>query len=361
MPNQFCRYLSNGFSFSQKNSDIIVKPCCWFKHSVPLDSQFADNYKKTFDSINGWTDACSACKSLENAGQQSLRQTGPDWIHNDVPHGDPVCIDINLDFTCNAACITCNEDISSLWKIENAKLQGKKIKIKNHDDTVDKSISKILESVSLNQVTYVKFFGGEPLLTDTHYKFIQNLPNPNLVTLHYTTNASIYPNNKIINEWKKFKCIIFSASLDGIQKQFDYVRWPLTWNKVSQNLIRLKQITDNSNVLFRVEFTANLLNIYYYDLLEKWIQENLSHNSAGDKTEINIHHCWGIFSPDSMPVPLREFIKTKYDHTHVIHQLVANLPAPISKTPWLNFAKIWDDRRNISWKKAFPELVDFIA
>jgi sulfatase maturation enzyme AslB (radical SAM superfamily) len=338
----------------------MVSPCCFFKNKIPLDSQFGNNYKNAFSSINGWTDACSACKKLEDAGQQSLRQTGQDWIDNLASNNSAVCIDINLDFNCNAACVTCNAGSSSLWEIENAKLLGKKIKLESHDDAVNKYISQILESVSLDQVRYVKFYGGEPLLTDTHLKFIQHLPNPDLVTLHYTTNASIYPNNKIVNEWKRFKCIIFAASLDGVNQQFDYVRWPLTWTKVSQNLIRLKESANINNLLFRVEFTANVLNTYYYDLLEKWIQENLSHNSGGDRTEINIHHCWGTFSPESMSVGLRELIKTTYDDVHVIHRLVADLPAPRSMTPLLDFAKTWDDRRNMSWKKAFPELVDFI-
>ena len=117
-----------------------------------------------------------------------------------------------------------------------------------------------LEKISLK---YVKFFGGEPLFTDTHLKFIKHIPYPEQVILHYTTNGSIYPNDMILEEWKKFKTIIFAASLDGIEEQFDYVRWPLPWNKVSKNLMRLRENKDIWNIIFRVEFTVNFLNAYY--------------------------------------------------------------------------------------------------
>lgn len=361
MPNNFCRYLSNGYSLSRAKEGIRVFPCCLFKESVPLDSAILHNRQNKFNSISGWTDSCSTCKMQEDMGQQSLRQTGSQWIADHVPSGSPVCVDINLDFTCNAACAICGESVSSLWAIENAKLQGKKIKIKNHDANVDTAIAKILESLDLKHIKYVKFFGGEPLLTDTHLKFIENLPNPGQTTLHYTTNGSIYPDDKIQAQWKKFKCVIFAASLDGVQQQFDYVRWPLTWNKVSQNLIRLRENKDIHNVLFRVEFTANVLNTYYYDLLESWVQDNWSHNSSGDKTEINVHHCKGDFSPDSMPLGLRQLILNKYDSAHVIHKMVSNLPDPAPMDPWLDFAKTWDQRRNISWAQAFPELEHVIA
>jgi len=361
-PNQFCRYLSNGYSFKITNgSSVEVSPCCFFKNKIPLDSQTMENRRITCDSINDWTDACSRCKILEDAGQQSLRQTGPDWIsHNEITQ-DPISVDIRLDNECNAACVICSESDSTLWKKENLKLHDKKIKIVDNSNSVNKSIDLIINTVSLEKLKYVKFFGGEPLFTDTHLRFLKHIPNPSQVTLHYTTNGSIYPNGEVLDAWKKFKVIIFAASLDGIEEQFDYVRWPLPWNKVSNNLIRLRENTDIWNVMFRVEFTANFLNAYYYDRLEQWIDKNLSHNLSGDKTEINIHQCCGgIWDMDKMPLEIRHTIIKKYPSTHIIRQLVENLPQPTTLNSWKNFVSTWDQRRNNSWQQAFPDLVPYL-
>jgi organic radical activating enzyme len=361
MANKFCRYLSNGYTFNSNKSDLGVRPCCFFKGaSIPVDSSLGENRKKYFESITDWTSACEVCYNLEKTSQPSLRQASNDYISADEQSSDPIEIDIQLDAMCNAACVMCNEGDSSLWKTEKLKLTNNKIKsIKIDNAAVDNSIKKIIDSVSLKKLKYVKIYGGEPLFTDTHLKFIKHIPYPENVVLHYTTNGSIYPTEEIIETWSKFKFVLFAASLDGIDKQFDYVRWPLTWKKVSKNLLRIKNNKKIHNVLFRVEFTANLCNTYYYDKLEKWVADNLATNLWGDPTEINIHCCsYGIWKLDKMPISVRDLIMSKYPPEHTIHQMVKNLLPPDSLVPWQNFVQTWDSHRNNSWQIAFPELVD---
>jgi len=360
MSNQFCRYLSNGYSFSiTNNSSIITGPCCWYGNKIPFDSQILQNRKLKFETIDSWTIGCSACQTLENAGQQSLRQTGPDWIDDSENSQDPITIDINLDKNCNAACVICDKGSSSLWEKEESKLHNSMINVKSENST-DKLIDQIVNTVSLTKLKYVKFLGGKPLFTDTHLKFIRHIPHPEQVTLHYTTNGSIYPKDAVLNEWKKFKTIIFAASLDGIEDQFDYVRWPLSWNKVSKNLIRLRENKDIWNLIFRVEFTANFLNTYYFDRLEDWIKHNLDTNLSGDKTEINIHPCWGTWALTKMPPPIQELVQAKYPAEHIIHRLAANLSKTDLPVGWQQFVKTWDTRRNNSWQQAFPDLVQYV-
>jgi sulfatase maturation enzyme AslB (radical SAM superfamily) len=360
MSDQFCRYLFNGYTFSMYKNKVNVRPCCLYKQSIVLDSQLLDKRQLAFESVTDWTNNCIHCKTLEDAGQQSLRQTGPDWIADDKNSQDPVTIDINLDRECNAACVTCDENSSSLWKKENFKLNNKKTKLEKNTDKIDHAIDQIVNAVSLKKLKYVKFFGGEPLFTDTHLKFIKHIPYPEQVTLHYTTNGSIYPNGEVLSTWKKFKLIIFSASLDGVKEQFDYVRWPLPWSKVSQNLLRLKNNKNIWNMMFRIEFTANLLNTYYFDRVEEWVENNLAYNLSGDKTQINIHPCWGdIWDLDKMPISIRAMVLEKYSCDHVIHRLVRNLSDPASLLPWKNFIQTWDCRRKNSWQTAFPDLVQF--
>ena len=362
MSNQFCKYLSNGYSFSiTRNNSVTVGPCCLYKNKIQFDSQLLQNRKLIFESITDWTDDCLSCKILEDAGQQSLRQSAPDWIDDHENSNEPISIDIFLDTECNAACVICNENTSSLWKKENLKLQNKKIKITKNDGLVDEIINRIVNTVSLEKLKYVKFFGGEPLFTDTHLKFIKHIPYPEQVTIHYTTNGSIYPNDEVLAAWKKFKVVIFAASLDGIEEQFDYVRWPLPWNKVSNNLIRLRENKDIWNLIFRVEFTANFLNTYYFDRLETWIKHNLNTNLSGDKTEINIHPCSkGIWDLEKMPVTIRELILKKYPDHHIIYKLVDKLPHPMVLTPWITFVNTWDICRNNNWQQAFPDLAQHL-
>jgi hypothetical protein len=364
MTNKFCRYLSNGYSLGLAGGTIAVKPCCLYKAYIPLDSNILQNHQNTFGQINGWTDNCSVCKNLEDIGQPSLRQSGPDWISDQVDSHYPVTVDIRLDTNCNAACVICSENSSTLWEKEKNKLLHRTIKIKNPTQQINNSVDQIVQNLKLNNLTYVKFFGGEPLFSDTHLKFLNHIPHPEQVTLHYTTNGSIYPNKQTLETWKKFKLIIFVASLDGIEQQFDYLRWPLSWEKVNNNLQRIQQNKNIWNIMFRVEFTANFLNVYYFDRLENWIQHNFNTNNQGDPTELNIHHVYNqgseIWNADKMPEKIRLAVLKKYPENHIMHNLVSKLPPPKSLDHWHNFVNKWDTRRKNSWQAAFPDLVSLM-
>ena len=362
MPNQFCRYLSNGYSFRiTGNNGVRVKPCCLYRSSgILLSPDLSKDRLEKFNTITDWTPECNRCHVLEQAGHPSLRLSGIDWIADNEASSDPVSVDIHLDNECNAACVICDKDSSSLWLKENQKLNNQPVKFYSDKTIIDQSINEIVKTVSLDKIKYIKFFGGEPLFTDTHLRFLKHVSNPSQITLHYTTNGSIYPNDETLSMWRNFKTVIFAASIDGIEEQFDYVRWPLPWHKVSDNLLRIKNNPDIWNVMFRIEFTVNFLNAYYFDRVETWVSENLATNSGGDKTEINLHPCLEIWDLTKMPTSIKNLVLTKYPSTHLIHKLISNLPQPLPLQQWQDFVNTWDARRNNSWKTAFPDLVELI-
>jgi len=360
MANNFCRLLSNGYSFTAQKNKLVTRPCCLYMgQDFPVDENLIKLKTQQSLEINDWTHACSQCHQLEQFGQPSLRQSGPDWISDIESTFDPVMLDINLDSACNAACVTCGSHSSSLWSKEISKSLGIKRRFVLDEVAIDQHIADIVNSVKLDKVRYVKFFGGEPLFTDTHLKFLQHLPNPEITTLHYTTNASMYPNQQTLQLWSRFKCVIVAASLDGIEDQFDYVRWPLQWSKVSNNLRKIKNNPDINNIIFRIEFTANFLNTFYFDRLENWVQENLSTNRQGDATQINIHPCrGGIWNTEYMPHAVRQAVLDKYVPGHRLHQLISQLSYVDNLKPWSHFVRQWDPVRKNSWQKAFPKFAD---
>lgn len=363
MSNTFCRLLSNGYSFSvdRYSNSLLVSPCCLHTKKLAVDDNIMERHREEFDAIKDWTPACSHCRLLESSGQQSLRQTGPDWIDEDVPAQSAVMVDINLDIECNAACVICSKNSSSYWDRENHKQQGKTYNIARTIHDVDTWIKSIIARVPLEHVRYVKFFGGEPLFTDTHIKFLEHLPNPEQVTLHYTTNGSLFPTDRTREIWSRFKTIIFAASIDGTGAQFEYIRWPLIWSKVSQNLARLHDARLH-NLMFRIEFTANLLNIYYYDRLEQWVNQNLSNNAFGDATEINIHPCIdSAFALDFAPLSLRDLVRQKFPQEHILHRMIRSLRPPGDNKRFKEFAAKWDVHRGRSWQECFPELVPYFT
>lgn len=352
MANNFCRFLSNGYSVQVKSSDLFVKPCCWYQGGIILDENFDHNILKR-SKIDNWTPGCVVCKEQESAGQNSFRQSSFNLVP-EVDHNNPVALDIHIDMTCNAACVICGPELSTYWDKQLAK-EKNTVYIKSQIN-IDLTIEQIISKFSLNDVRRIKFFGGEPLLTDTHTKILQKIPNPEQVDIWYTTNASVLPKQEVIELWKKFHLVFFEASIDAVAEQFEYIRWPLQWSKISKNLHTLK--TEGPvNVLFRINHTLNPFNIFYYDQFEQWVQEHLRTNRVGDDTEINVHPCWGDWGLDKTPNELREQIYLKYpDHliSKILRQQAQNSHGSI-----LSFVHKWDNHRKQNWQKVFPDIAKY--
>lgn len=351
MTNNFCRFLSNGYSFQLSQQSFLVKPCCWYDGGIVVDKNLDQNIEDRA-KINSWTKECRVCYEQESAGHSSFRQSSFDII-SESDSLAPMSLDISIDMTCNAACVMCSAESSTFWQKQNKK---NKVFGINTQDNFQNQLNFILDSIDLTKVKRIKFFGGEPLLTDTHVKILERIPNPSQCDVWYTTNASVLPKTNVIELWSKFKLIFFEASIDGIGSKFDYIRWPLKWKKIERNLNTLKDTAPN-NLLFRINHTLNPFNVLYYNELDEWVKTNLSTNRLGDVTEINVHPCWGTWDLKKTPMSLREEIYKKYPN-HLISNILYLLPVEEYKTI-AEFTEMWDPIRNNNWKQVFPEIVNY--
>lgn len=339
MSNKFCRFLTNGYSFTRNQNDIQVTPCCWYQ---------GNHTREYLASIDDWTDGCDVCHHQESAEQYSFRQSSfdiiPDMLDNSV-----VALDIAVDFNCNAACVTCGPHASSTWSkhLSNLKIVHE---VQKFDYEFD------LQNLDLSKLRRIKFFGGEPLFTDLHLNILKQIPNPQQVDIWYTSNISIMPSEAVLSLWSKFKLVYLEASIDGIDKQFEYIRWPLLWDKTQENLFDLHK-NGPVNLLFRINHTLNPFNIYYFDRLENWVNANLKTNRLGDETEINIHPCWGTWDLARTPESLRTKIQEKYGDHRVIS--ILNQIDHQSFQPIIKWTQQWDPIRKNKWQEVFPDIVNY--
>ena len=351
MSNTFCRFLSNGLSLTRIRSDnIIAKPCCWYQGGVEFTT--ADKVIPMFENLENWPKGCAVCQQQENSGFHSFRQASFDIVE-DVPHNKPVALDFNVDYNCNAACVTCNPSWSSTWYKQYAQ---NSIAIHEINFKITDDINNLIDNIDYSEVRRIKFFGGEPLLGDTHLRALEKIPDPSLVSIWYTTNGSIQLNDKLLKTWEKFKLVFVELSIDGIEEQFNYIRWPLTWNKISNNMFSMRNQVPN-NVLFRVNHTLNPFNIYYYDRLENWFKENFNANKCGDPVEINIHPAWGDWGLTRTPASLREQVYKKYGDSSLSNLLKDSQQQSCNTIQ--QFISTWEPIRKNNWKTIFPEIVPF--
>jgi hypothetical protein len=301
--------------------------------------------------------------NAEASGLTSYRQASFDEITSDSEQINFLTIAVNKK--CNLACPSCDSGSSSFWYQENLRhniLESKNI-IRLHQEDREGIITEkflsTLASQDLSKVTYIKFGGGEPLMSDTHEQILNLLPHPENVTIQYTSNFSLMPTDRVFKLWKKLKLVKWIASLDGVNDQFEFLRWPYKWANLEKFTSAAKQAVPD-NVMFGVEHTINVLNAFYYPEFKSWFDQHLGTNRLGDPSDLNLHKCMGLLSVDHMPADLRHLVKSKLGTTHAISIMIdqsvySNNVA--STVKYLNQIDIW---RNSNWRELFPNIQEHL-
>ena len=251
------------------------KPCCKYPHSIANNLYDFQNSSELKELRNQFMqdqrpDVCKRCWDEEDAGLPSKRQL--DWqyvFHYKIPDIKSIKI-LNLSFgnSCNLACRTCNSAASSSWISEAKKLQQYQpdIKIYKHQRFYqDEEFINGIKSIS-GDLIHIELPGGEPFLAgiDEHLDFLDFLilNGSKNTSLHYTTNTTIFPDDRFWSRWEKFKKVDIQLSIDGINSQFEYMRWPAVWVDVENN-IRSYINKKSSNIQISISHTVSIFNVFY--------------------------------------------------------------------------------------------------
>jgi len=231
------------------------------------------------------TDFCNRCYEKENDGFTGLRThmnksylekhwniVNQTQIDGTVESLNLIHWDFRFSNICNQRCRTCGIEFSSQWHDDWIKLYDisdkthlpKIKKIWNNLESFEKEFEELFDVVE-----YIHFAGGEPLITDEHYRILEKLIEKKQfdVKIRYSTNFTNlkYKNYDLVDMWKNFKNIELMASLDDYGSRYNYMRKGGDWNKVVENFQRLKdaRLFDNSNIRWGIHPTISFWNIYY--------------------------------------------------------------------------------------------------
>jgi len=238
------------------NSQGNISPCCKYKnqkHSYKQIEEYfhcSDLNEVRQDLLNGIkNNNCDRCWKDEENGGDSLRLITNRTIglHGGANLRDQIydpktsrikSFDLTLGNLCNLKCVMCAPELSSQLLAEaniNPKLQKRYGMIhsqKNFDwsrsnDFVEWCNRYLPESI------HIKFTGGEPFLVPWIYDVISSIPDDQKTkcVLHFTTNLTII-NHKLFEEFRKFKEVWISVSVEGTHKTHEYLRYGHSWEKL---------------------------------------------------------------------------------------------------------------------------------
>ena len=253
-----------------------------------------------------WSEECGRCMKEEENGLTSRRQYERvqwkysiiDALKNTKPDGS---IDVNKSPTryydlrfgnfCNLKCRMCGPSDSNAWFEDWIKLTGKTSFNDTSGEVTIEEVNGKLCAVdfdwpnsemfwtqlerNIQYMEHVYFAGGEPMLIERHYEFLQKCIDSGYaenIMLEYNTNGTTLP-PRVINLWKKFKEVRLGISVDGMGAVLEYQRYPVKWNKVLKNLNTIDKLPNNIKAW--IAFTVTAYNVEHMIDFMKWkIQES---------------------------------------------------------------------------------------
>jgi molybdenum cofactor biosynthesis enzyme MoaA len=340
--------------YIQKNNanQVELGFCCVSRLSPPVNKiDFNDDYLETqrqkYLLTESLPESCSPCVQAELSSTTSRRLQRLQYtIHNFSTNNNLKFLQYNCDNICNLKCIACSSACSSSWIDDEIKLGIRKYK--NIKPTKN---NNLLFDFKLEGIQDIYFNGGEPLLTKDHINvlnYIVEKIDPCNIHINYNTNATLIPNNEVIRLWEKFASVTLIASIDALESQFEYIRYPGKWKAVHDNLKEYKKFS-----IVKIGANIGVHNIMYFNELYDYALENeILFNFQSDTI--------GYLSLKNLPIHLKPAVishisKAKESSTKniLLNTLNTNHNCNLS---WVKYLKNLDRIRNTNWKDSLSEL-----
>jgi len=368
MTAPFCRYLTNQYRFEYNE----LAPCCWTHKKVNANNPVEiEKYFEWARNLNDWDPACIRCQTMENTGQESFRMRAnarPNNFGFDVNDqvGDITSLEFQFDSECNGACLICSPKNSTTWQ-KYISTDGKEIKkIIDISNKITRSsrLDVVKKITKFDKIRLITFLGGEPLKSDFHVQIIEEInkvKSLNDLSLNYITNGSMRPDSEVIKLWRQCKSVKINVSVDGIGDHFNYLRWPLQWHQVCDNI---RFILDQKlpNLKLASSYSVNPFNIFYHDRYVAWALEFFKNDTNVIPFFKHPFRTDGVINLNSVPNNLKYEIYRKYGtlYPNLINILEEGYVED-SAVKFLKYIREHDKKRNLNWKEVFPEIIPYFT
>jgi organic radical activating enzyme len=253
-----------------------VIPCCSFS---PDENFILESRVDTdFLNSNAWQDirnkmsngipviGCETCYRKEQLGIKSSRETLIDFF-GESKTVNLEFLEIGFSNVCNLACVGCDYTYSSKWGAEL-----KKHNLINESNIIkSNNIDDIIKNYNLKNLKVLKVLGGEPLLEQAKFIKILEKTNLNNLTVTFTTNGTVFPNNHLKSLLEKCQAVHLYISIDGESTVNEWVRWPIKHSVLKNNIKKYVEWKSTLTNIFLISHTV--INIYNIWTLNFFINE----------------------------------------------------------------------------------------
>lgn len=259
-----------------------VSPCCHYDEKVGetiedirfMNIEDVSKSKKWYTLqkklMTGQKPAgCHKCYADEDRGIKSQREIAVEnWGDTYTSSDNIKSLELKLGAKCNLTCRTCSSDSSNKWLKEeslmwfgNVNKDWMKKKQQQSFWASDEDFWNQMHDIS-HDVEKITFTGGEPLIIDQHFKYLEWLANKNIKpTIDYITNGTV-PLAKVQKVFDKFDNISMSMSIDAVGKLSDYIRTGSDWELLYKNIKDYNAYFKERGFYIDIASTVSVLNVH---------------------------------------------------------------------------------------------------
>lgn len=417
MNNSFCSKAFNGISITPSGG---CAPCCLFERVIhksdgtpfkiwedDLESIYHSEAMKTIREkmlAGVKIDACRQCYQVEAYGGYSLRQQSntseiarPEEIAPDAKNL-PRFVDLKLNNRCNVKCRMCQPRDSHLIFNEFKKIGETTPEFQNFsntaltdidlriplDEVTDWSRSPVFRESFRRLVpglTILSLVGGEPLILDETYELLEMIAEgaPGKVQINLTTNLVHLPFDRLAKLLPFARWTLFNISLDAVEDELFYLRYPTSFEKVKANFHLLQNLPGQNRLQFSP--TAQVYNVLSLDKVYRFVESLMVDGDHFSKTPVNlkflefpVHLNVRILPRSVREVAIKKLKDLKADIPRLmkIPVVAMNLEQLIQildkesithhdyLPEFLYYSDVLDRERGQSGPKAFPELFELL-
>lgn len=388
----------NAFYGLQASNGGETRACCMYRRQEEevelklgidnLEKHF--NYKELVklreDATNNVRNpGCRRCWEEEDGGISSKRVRDNKKYKERIEKGleeyqGLAFLELNLGNTCNLRCRTCGPHASSQWAKESFDVYYKDTVthskftefIRRYNNSYDDD-SPFWEDLENNLPTIKKldFYGGEPFMAKKMWRVLQVAVEKGYakdIELNYATNGSFWPDG--VEYFQHFKIVNISFSIDGIGKQFEFLRYLADWSIVKENMEKARSYQEkHPNVKVGWCVTLSNLNIYYLpELIEEYYK---TYENFG--CYLNLVHAPRPFNISIMPDNIKKTVLDKLyavpkEYKHIWTQLPGIIGfienGVYESENWEKFLDkicVHDEYRSQDYAEVFPEFAKIIG
>lgn len=304
-------------------------------------------------------------------------------LKNEVPLSNLTSLELRLGNTCNLSCNSC-------WGYSSSKVNEERVNILSREPTdsklhslwnselhIPQEINKWFKNDAyknnINRTAgnlgRIYLTGGEPTLIKENRNLLHELINTGNTNcfVSFTTNGTV-ADSELLELIKQFPNNEIQISIDGIEDQANYIRYPVNWIEFQTNV---KNILNLSNVKIVFYTVISAYNLYSISDILKYINEIARYRYVSwypiflDNPDYMRTQVWSmdirIKAVDEIKNTVKslEFLKMfvsedvfqrLYDYYTSVDSGTGNIKE------FLKFNSILDNHRGTNFSNTFPEL-----